>query len=82
MAMIKDPQGSNTNVHIDLTLAKDLLCENCENNNFKQTMIIKKMSALTSPSGKEMVIPISVFACEKCEHVNEEFLKMETGDIG
>jgi hypothetical protein len=45
-------------------------------------MIIKKMSALTSPSGKEMVIPISVFACEKCEHVNEEFLKMETGDIG
>ena len=79
MAMMKDPQGG-PGIHIDMSLAKDLKCEKCENNTFKQTMLIKKISALTSPSGKEMIVPITVFGCESCGHVNEEFLKMDTGE--
>jgi len=31
------------------------------------------MSALVSPSGQETIIPMAVFACEKCGHVNKEF---------
>ena len=45
---------------------------------FTMKLLIRKLSALVSPSGQETVIPIGVFACEKCGHVNAEFENMET----
>ena len=32
------------------------------------------MSALLSPHGKETMIPMQVFACAKCGHINDAFL--------
>ena len=40
---------------------------------FKQTMMLKKLSALMSPSGQEAIIPVAAFACEACGHINKEF---------
>ena len=40
---------------------------------------MRKMSALVSPNGQETIIPMAVFACEKCGHVNSEFT--ETSSI-
>jgi hypothetical protein len=36
--------------------------------------MMKKLSALVSPNGQEALIPIPVFACMACGHVNEMFL--------
>ena len=63
---------------VDVSQTTSVKCEKCENSTFKQTLLIRKMSALVSSSGQEMVIPIGVFACEKCGHVNAEFENMET----
>ena len=63
---------------IDMSQTTSVQCEKCENLTFKQTLLIRKLSALVSSSGQEMVIPIGVFACEKCGHVNSEFENMET----
>ena len=63
---------------VDVSQTTSVQCEKCENSTFKQTLLIRKMSALVSSSGQEMVIPIGVFACEKCGHVNSEFENMET----
>jgi predicted nucleic-acid-binding Zn-ribbon protein len=71
----KDGQAQQT---IDMSQTTPLKCEKCENQTFKQTLLIRKMSALVSPNGQEQIIPIGVFACEKCGHVNSEFEKMET----
>ena len=71
----KDGQVQQT---VDVSQTTSVQCEKCENSTFKQTLLIRKMSALVSSSGQEMVIPIEVFACEKCGHVNTEFEKMET----
>ena len=79
MAMLNDPSGGH-GVHIDMSTAKDMLCAKCENNSFKATTLIKTISELISPSGKEMIIPIPVYACESCGHVNEQFLKNEFED--
>ena len=76
MAMLNDPNGG-PGMHIDMSNAIDMKCEKCGNHTFKNTTLIKTMSALVSPSGKEMIIPIPVFACESCGHVNTEFLKNE-----
>ena len=41
-------------------------------------MMLKKLSPLISPNGQEAIIPVGVFACESCGHVNKEF---EEADI-
>ena len=66
----------NLQQSIDMSKATSIICEKCENTTFKQTLIISKLSALLSPNGQETIIPSAVFACEKCGHVNEEFLKL------
>ena len=71
----KDGQMQQT---IDVSQTTPVKCESCENQTFKQTLLVRKLSALVSPSGQETVIPIGVFACEKCGHVNSEFENMET----
>ena len=70
----KDGQPQQT---IDMSQTTTVKCEKCENSTFKQTLLIRKMSALVSPSGQETVIPIGVFACEKCGHVNSDFADVD-----
>ena len=61
---------------MDMSKATPIKCEKCENLTFKQTLIISKLSALLSPSGQETIVPSAVFACEKCGHVNEQFVEL------
>ena len=61
---------------IDMSKANSIKCEKCENTTFKQTLLLSRLSALVSPNGQETIVPAAVFACEKCGHVNEEFLKL------
>ena len=72
MAMIKGKDGVTLD-NIDLTHAKDITCEKCDGLGFRQTMMLKKLSALVSPTGQEAIIPVGVFACDSCGHVNKEF---------
>ena len=71
----KDGQAQQT---IDVSQTSPVKCEKCENQTFKQTLLLRKVSVLVSPNGQEQYIPVGVFACEKCGHVNSEFEKMET----
>ena len=75
MAMIKGQDGSLNNV--DLTHATTLECEECKCKGFKQTMMLKKLSPLVSPTGQEAIIPVAAFCCEQCGHINKEFQEAE-----
>lgn len=44
----------------------NLRCEHCNNQVFQPLFIIKKISALQSPSGKESLAPMQIFACTNC----------------
>ena len=66
----KDGQMQET---IDFSKTTQIKCESCDSSTFKQTLLLRKMSALVSPNGQETIIPMQVFACEKCGHVNKEF---------
>lgn len=57
----------------DLSLAEDIVCENCSNLTFEEVLLMKKVSALVSPNGKEGIVPIPTFACVACGWVNEMF---------
>ena len=67
--------------NVDLTHATTLECEECKCKGFKQTLMLKKLSALLSPNGQEAMVPVAVFACEKCSHINKEFLEAEIKEV-
>ena len=75
MTMIKGKDGALNNV--DLTHATTLECEECKCKGFKQTMMLKKLSPLVSPTGQEAIIPVAAFCCEQCGHINKEFQEAE-----
>ena len=53
-------------VKVDLSDADTMKCQKCENPIFIQGYIIKKISAIVSPTGKEVIAPIQVFNCGNC----------------
>ena len=61
-------------IKINASDLEDILCENCEGKVFKEASMFKKLSALISPTGKEQIVPIPVFRCDDCGHINKEFL--------
>ncbi len=71
--MIAPGQNGQMQEQIDLSKTSQIQCESCGGSTFKQTLLLRKMSALVSPNGQETIVPMSVFACEKCGHVNKEF---------
>lgn len=51
---------------VDLSQAETMKCESCENSLFIESYVLKRISALVSPTGQEGVVPIQVFACGSC----------------
>ena len=66
--------NSQQKMRINLQDADDVVCDECENTYFSPAIIIKRVSALLSPTGQEMMAPVQLFQCNKCGHVNKEFL--------
>jgi len=64
-----------TQMQIDISREENIKCEKCEGKIFSPVFIIKRISPLISPDGKETLVPLQVFKCEKCDHVNELFLE-------
>lgn len=60
------------NINIDLNKVPTERCK-CGSNQWKIVYLIKKVSALMSPTGKETVVPIQIFACDKCSKVSPMF---------
>lgn len=74
MSKNKLPPLQEQGPKLDLSLAKDVSCDNCQNYTFDETYLMKHVSALVSPTQKEGFIPIPVFACASCGHINDAFL--------
>ena len=60
-------------MNIDFSQTTAEVCEKCENDTFVQVYKMRKLSALLSPTGEEAMIPIQVFACYTCGHINKGF---------
>ena len=53
-------------VQVDLKDAETMTCQQCDNKIFIQGYVIKKLSAIISPTGQEVIAPIQVFNCGSC----------------
>ena len=62
---------------VDLSQTTAVSCEACKNDTFIPAFKMRKLSALLSPHGKETMVPMQVFACAKCNHINDDFQTKE-----
>lgn len=53
--------------------AKEIICEECQNDTFEEVLKLKKLSKLYTGEQKDSLIPLPVFACKSCGHINKEF---------
>jgi|TARA_R100000030_G_scaffold98081_1_gene87649 uncharacterized Zn finger protein len=64
-------------LNVDISQTSGVTCEECGGVYFENGLIIRKASGLLTGTGQPTYIPIPVFNCRKCGHVNSEFLPKE-----
>lgn len=62
----------NINLSLDKTSA--VVCEECGSHSFIEGTLLRRASRFLTGTSQDALIPIQVFVCSKCGHVNEEFL--------
>ena len=69
------PRPQQAQVQVDLNQAETLKCKGCNNYVFIQAYILKRLSAIVSPTGEEALIPVQVYSCGNCGEVAENMLE-------
>ena len=71
-------QPAPQQVQVDLSQAETMKCEDCGNYVWIKATVIKRISALMSPTGQEALAPIEIYSCGNCGKVPTSMLK----DVG
>ena len=52
--------------------APNIVCPKCGAKIFKEVYVLKKISPIISPTGKEETVPIPFYACAQCGTIPDE----------
>ena len=66
-------------LNIPLDKSTPLVCEECQNETFKQVFFLRTVSKFIAGTDQDGLIPIPSFACTNCGHVNNEFQPKNLG---
>lgn len=75
MAQLANSKLGNPQFNLEDT--KAVKCDICGGEVFEQAVMLREVSALLTGTGQPGIIPIPVFVCSKCGHVNKQFLPLE-----
>ena len=53
---------------------EDVVCDKCGSQCFQPIFLFKRLSAVLSPTGQETMIPLQIYRCADCGHINDIFL--------
>lgn len=67
-----DQKELNMNVSLQDTLP--IICEACGHSVFQEGVLLRKISRYVTGTSQDALMPIPVFSCAKCGHVNVEFM--------
>lgn len=71
-----------TEVKEKISSVPTVVCDGCGYYVFREVVLFKRFSKDQSPTGEEMLTPVTTYECAKCNHLNEEFLpSYVTSDI-
>lgn len=60
------------NISLDKTV--EITCDECGHQVFQEGLMLRKASKFLTGTAVDSLIPIPVFCCSSCHHVNSEFL--------
>ena len=67
-------QGQGPQVTLEMMKnATELKCESCQHDTFEEVLKLRKLSKLVTGQTKDTLVPVPMFACKKCGHINKEF---------
>jgi uncharacterized Zn finger protein len=61
-------------MNIDLKKTTSITCDNCGKSVFQEGLMLRKANKFLAGTTQDALIPLPVFSCSACGHVNEEFL--------
>jgi len=67
-----DGNLDNQQMKVDLRSADTMVCPDCDKDHFVPRFVIKKVSKIVSPTGKEQYIPLRVYVCANCKTIPDE----------
>ncbi len=70
------------NLNISLDKTTPTMCDECGNEVFTEGVMLRKASRFLTGTAQDALIPIQVFACSKCGHVNNDFLPLQLRNKG
>jgi uncharacterized Zn finger protein len=70
-------QQQQINMNVALKDTTPVKCEECENEIFTEGVMLRKISRFVTGTSQDALMPIPVFSCAKCGHVNAEFMPKE-----
>ena len=65
-------QQVNVNVTLDKTTKVE--CEKCQHDVFTEGLMLRKASKFLTGTAQDALIPIPVFYCSKCQHINSDMM--------
>ena len=82
MKPMKPMPGQQQQVKVDLSQAETMKCEHCGNVVFIKGTVLKRLSALVSPTGQVAIVPIEIYSCGNCGKVPKSMMKDIGEEIG
>ena len=67
----------NQDIRVNLEQTESVTCDKCGGKVFEQAFVFQKVSPLLTGTGQPGLVPIPVFRCVECGHINEEFIPAE-----
>lgn len=72
---MKAQKPLESQVKVDLTEQETMNCDSCGNYLFIVSYVIKKISAIVSPTGQAGLVPVQVYSCGNCGKVPSQLLE-------
>ena len=62
------------NMNVALKDTTGIQCEECGHEVFREGVLLRKVSRFVTGTSQDALMPIPVFSCSKCGHVNKDFM--------
>jgi uncharacterized Zn finger protein len=64
-------------MNINLEDTTEIKCDECGNATFHEAVVLRSISRFITGTAQDGMMPIPVFACDKCGHVNAQFMPQQ-----
>ena len=61
-------------MNINLEDTTEITCDECGSATFHEAVVLRSISRFITGTAQDGMMPIPVFACDKCGHVNAQFM--------